>query len=212
MFTKNLQEDFLKEISKDEFIKEQNKNREILNIAQNFCLNFDLGEDTESYIYLFLCAFKLAIYFFIILLVLIPYLIEVLPLLIFVASLKSITDTLILSIILIDSFFAIFSLLGARGKFVCCCLYHPSNWILLMSIFDFVCLILDIVITYIGINGPEEYKDLSCIALHILLVIYNLFRQIGFYVKFKDIYKKLRELETTVIKKCVEELLKEEAY
>ena len=212
----NIQSEFLKEIKTNKIIEEQNQKKECLSLGLNIFTSLNPPEeDGNAFIaYIFIKIFVLFITFFVIL---IPYFLQFLPVIIFCNSLET-GNIPIIFLTFINIFFAIGSYLGSRGTFVqgccyCCCrcLYHPSNWVLFVVLIDLLALILDIILTIIG-SKKEEFHFLIGESFHIISVFHNLYRQINLYAEFKIVYKKIRKLETGIIKECVNNLLEEKKY
>ena len=217
MFSKEIKSEYLKEIADSENIKLQIRHTECVYIARDLitidCVPSDASDGNYLFLRILQAFIKLSIYFILFL----PYFIQLIPFILFIYSFNT-GNYLLILITFINTIFSLFSILGALGKFVggCCCgcfckcLYHPSNWVLLVVLIDLVCLILDIIITILGTNGLEENFVLD--ILHIPAILYYLFRQIKLYIEFKKAYKKIRKVETDIIKECINELLKEGNY
>lgn len=218
MFSKEIKSDYLKEIADREIIKKQIKNTECFYLGCNILTKNTESSNESAEAYLFVCFVKAFVAISIWFIIMLPYLLQLIPLFLFMYSFET-ENYLLILITLLNTIFSLFSLLGALGQFVkgCCwghcfkCLYHPSNWVLLVVLIDLVSLILDIIISILGEN--ELKKDtFMCALLHIPAILYNLFRQIKLYIEFKKAYKEIRKAETDIIKECINELLKEGNY
>lgn len=219
MFSKSLKSEFLDKIAKEKTIETVNKSKECYYQGIDLVCSLKPSENEVPYIALFIYIIQLFLFALVFIISFCPYLLNLIPVFIFYFSLET-KNILIFLISFINIIFSLLSFSGIRGGFVkgcccgicCTCLYHPSNWALFIVLIDLFTLILDIIIGTFGIYGPEEYKYLIFSFIHIAGVLYNLYRQICLYILFKKIYKTIREEETIIIKKCIEELLKEKDY
>ena len=211
MFSRDIQSEFLKKIGKDNLIKDQIRNRECIKLGYDYFLSIDTNSNDEAHYWLFIFIIKIIAFLFLIFLPFLPYLIQLFPLYVLLCTLSfKEKDYIIISISLVNAIFSLVSFISIYGCFVsCCCLYHPSNWILFMALIDLISLISDLYLGYCGFKGPEEYQNLWISYFHALILFYNLIRQIGLYIAFKKVYKIIREQETLIIKKCIEEFAKE---
>lgn len=210
MFSK---EDYLVSIANDENLKETIKRTENLNCALRLWATNDLPSDDNTAFIVYL-AVKTFILFIQVFVIVFPYLIQTIPFFIIYASIQT-KNVLIIFICLLITILGVMSFLGARGFYVrWCCLYHPGNWALFVVLIDFINIILDIICPTIAnnISNSKDSEFLYGLYLHILAIIYNLYRQILLYVLFKRAYKMIREKETAIIKGCIMKWAKDEKY
>jgi hypothetical protein len=114
-------------------------------------------------------------------------------------------------------FFYIISLIGLYGKCTCMCFYRPCNWIFTMMIFDFLCIAANLIII-ISIqtfdNDKRQKMDnyvfsIICSSFNIIVNISILISHCNIYGALRDVYKRSREYEINIIKKCVNNLIDE---
>ena len=214
MISKTIQEGYIKALKEEGVIDEINDKIQVFSLAKNYfqCIQenpVSTYNDCGSCIVCFLCISILlveALVFF-------YYLFHLIPLFVAIYCILKIKNALIFVLSVVDQILSFLTYLGARGHFVsCCCLYHPSNWILFLVIIDVASIFLDLELVVISVEKVKghEYDGLIFLAIHAIIVIYNLVLQMNFYCALKAIYKQLREETAEIFKQCVEELIKQE--
>ena len=216
MISKTIQEGYIKALKEEGVIDEINDKIQVFSLAKNYfqCIQenpVSTYDDAWCCIVCLLCIsillVKALVFFY--------YLFHLIPLFVAIYCILKIKKALIFVLSVVDQILSFLTYLGARGHFVsCCCLYHPSNWILFLVITDVANSFLDLGLIVIAAKKAEaeghEYDGLSFLVFHPIIVIHNLVLQIIFYCKFKAIYKQLREETAEIFKQCVEELIKQE--
>jgi len=214
MFSNDLKGKYLDSLADNENLEDTIKRTENFYIGMSLCRSIipDSSDDNNAF---FAKLFVMIIIFFVSIFILIfPYFIQLLPIITALSSFKT-ENILVISICLFISIIGIMSFLGARGFYVNWgCLYHPGNWALFVVLIDLVNLILDIICPMMIMShfNSEKYNFLYYLYLHILVIFYNLYRQITLYGVFKQAYKEIREVETDIIKRCIIKWAKDEKY
>lgn len=219
MFSKEIKCAYINEIASKEIKKKLIRKRECLYLGIDLFMNTNPPQDASNEVFLYFCFLKIFVFFVVIIIIVLPYYIQIIPIIIFGYSFET-GNVLFILTSFFNMFFSLFSFLGSLGYFVecccgqhcCICLYHPSNWVLFVVLIDLVNLILDNIIGIFGEKESIEFSYSYLAFLHIPIIFYNLFRQISLYVEFKKAYKSIRKAETDVIKECIKELLKERNY
>ena len=137
----------------------------------------------------------------------------ILPMLGPIANLFLIEDPDIASINLIGIIFYIFVISGTFGRCTCCCFYRPSNWILMMLIFDLATFVVNIIVI-VMVSSLKEFDNKPFViiisAFNNLIDIYIIIpSHCKAFKAMQDIYRRSREYEINIIKKCVMELVGE---
>ena len=113
---------------------------------------------------------------------------------------------------LIGCIFYTFSISGFMGRCICCCLYRPCNWISLMIICDLGTIAINIIVIVRSSSFFDEYDNIEIVIIIAgFNCVYDLFlitTHFKNYMMLNDIYKRSREYEINVIKKCVMEYVK----
>lgn len=138
----------------------------------------------------------------------------ILPMLGPIANLTIIEEPTIQLINLIGCFFYIIVICGLFGRCTCCCFYRPSNWIFIMfiSIFSTIVVNITVIIMSASLTEMNDNKPYIIIisafntAIDLFVIIPNLCK---IYDVMKDIYRRSREYEINIIKKCVMQLVNE---
>lgn len=131
-----------------------------------------------------------------------------------IANFFIIKEPIIIYINAIGCFFYFFLICGLFGKCTCCCFYRPSNWMFIMLIADFATIAVNItvIILYNSLTKNDENTPFIIIiasfnsAIDFFLVIPSIFKT---YIAMEDIYRRSREYEINIIKKCVMKLVNE---
>ena len=131
------------------------------------------------------------------------------------ANFFMITDPSLVFTNLFAIFFYIISLIGLYGKCTCMCFYRPCNWIFTMMIFDFSCIVANlIIIITLGFFDNDKRQNMDnyvfsiiCSSFNIIVNISILISHCNIYGALRDVYKRSREYEINIIKKCVNNLI-----
>ena len=216
MISKTIQEGYSNALKENGVIDEINNKIQCFSLGHYFYQTIKENPvHTYDDCWAFILLIQLAIVSLTFILVFFHYLFQLIPLMVAIYCILKIKNVLIVVLSVVDLILSFLTYLGARGYFIsCCCLYHPSNWILFLVITDVANSFLDLGLIVIAAKKAEghEYDGLSFLVFHPIIVIHNLVLQIIFYCKFKAIYKKLREETAEIFKQCVEELIKQEGY
>ena len=110
--------------------------------------------------------------------------------------------------------FYIISLMGLFGRFQCCCLYRPCNWLFLMLLSDLIVSITGFTIGYIEIEtDPSLYFHPTCMFLNAFIYVYiAVYNHCKTFNILKDIYKSVRNYEINIIKNCVIKFIKNDDF
>lgn len=214
MLSEKLKGKYLDSIADDENLKKFIKRQEIFYYGIELCRAGNCDSNDDIYTFFVKIAWMIFILLLTVIITFFPYVTQIIPLIISFYCFRT-KDIFAIIIILLIQSLGIMSFLGARGFYVNWgCLYHPSNWALFVVLIDLINLVLDIICPMIAykICDSENLEIVKGLYAHILAIFYNLYRQISLYILFKKAYKEIREAETEIIKRCIQEWAKEKRY
>ena len=130
-----------------------------------------------------------------------------------IANLFLIEEPIIYIINAIGCFFYFCVICGLFGRCTCCCFYRPSNWIFIMLISDLATIIVNIIVIVMTQSLKEKMDNPYVIiiaafnsAIDLFIIIPSHWKA---YMAMQDIYRRSREYEINIIKKCVMKLVNE---
>ena len=108
----------------------------------------------------------------------------------------------------ISSTFFTFAFIGALGRGMCYCLYHPCNWFFLMVVSDLITLTGDIMIFLYDQGEGFGFNANTIVYLgNIVFVIIFFARYIILYRKLSELFLKMRNYELNAIFYCMKKIL-----